>query len=152
MEGRIQIELFGIQMPIRRELSMNTWELIESENLAKSQVSAVNNNQKVIDMGKVKYEMEAEVLRKRQVKVDQKLAYLREMVKNGEQRGLEAVSIKCIKGILDAPTNETLQKWMHSFQKGGVNEVNGTGQNGQFHIEYNENDQMKQKSRMCVII
>lgn len=152
MEGRIQIELFGIQMPIRRDLSMSTRELIESEKLAKSQISALNNNQKVIDMGKIKYEMEAEVLRKRQIKVEQKLAHLREIVKYGEQRGLEVVSIKYIKGILDAPTNEKLDKWLKSFQHLGTNEINGNGgRNQEFFSEFTENNRIQQKSRMCVI-
>jgi hypothetical protein len=43
------------------------------------------------------------------------MKYLRELVTYGESNKIDYVSVGVIKGILDAPNEQTLEKWKNMF-------------------------------------
>lgn len=71
----------------------------------------VNTNQsKGLDPEKVKFMMEVATLRKRQEKMEAKLAHMRKMIAVAEEHQKRKVSTKLIKDIYHAPTNDQAEK------------------------------------------
>lgn len=141
MDGSILIEVWALQMPIQHDIRGNTRDLMESEAKAKSNVSAVNNNLKVIDLGALKIMMDADVLRKRQEKLEEKLQSLRECIYISEQRKLTSLPLEYVKGIVEAPSTDVL-KTMNAKYSQMKNHVT---------LNMNKNIQKVTRSAACII-
>lgn len=114
-DGSILIEVWGLQKPSQTDIRGNTQQVMESEAKAKSNVSALNTNQRIIDPLALKLQMDVEVLEKRHEKFGQKLLTMRELVHRSEQKNVTHIPLPYIKGVLEAPSTDTLNKLISKY-------------------------------------
>lgn len=135
-----------MQKPLQNDVRGNTQQVMESEAKAKANVSALNTNQRIIDPLALKLQMDVEVLEKRHEKFGQKLLTMRELVHRSEQKNITLVPLQYIKGVLEAPSTDVLNKLISKYSDDrdsglSVSQISGGGGAGGSAT----------KSRACVI-
>uniref|UniRef100_A0A914W862 Kinesin-like protein 6 n=1 Tax=Plectus sambesii TaxID=2011161 RepID=A0A914W862_9BILA len=116
--GRILVELWGVQVPTSRDDRDNrdTRAMLAADAMNKGVLPQMMNS------SDSKSSFEVDVLRQRQAKIEAKLQYMREICTVGEARGMDTVPLSYIKGILDAPGVDTLDKWAKMFEYKGIHD------------------------------
>lgn len=145
-DGSVLMEVWGMQKPLQNDVRGNTQQVMESEAKAKANVSALNTNQRIIDPLALKLQMDVEVLEKRHEKFGQKLLTMRELVHRSEQKNITLVPLQYIKGVLEAPSTDVLNKLISKYSDDrdsglSVSQISGGGGAGGSAT----------KSRACVI-
>lgn len=107
LEGRILVELWGLQVPIKRNVVGDTHVVMQVESLSGE------TGFRIMDVDKHRLQMEVEVLRKKGAITDEKMTYLRKMLDHADKKGTTSLPTNQIQGILDATTNEEIQRWAH---------------------------------------
>ncbi|XP_070175288.1 kinesin-like protein KIF28P isoform X2 [Littorina saxatilis] len=109
-EGALMIQIWGKQKPPKVKKSVNTRLANLTDSRTKGEASVANTNVKRFDGDKMKYMMEATMLRKRQEKLENKLRHMREMLEVAEEHKKKKLRTKLISDIYHAPTEDAAQK------------------------------------------
>ncbi|KAL4229280.1 hypothetical protein ACF0H5_012320 [Mactra antiquata] len=104
--GAFVVQIWGVQKAVKAKAGGKTKAVLSGG----AGIHAVNTNQTKFDPEKVKFMMEVGALKKRQEKMEQKLAHMRKMIEVAEEHKKRKVSTKLIKDIYHAPTNDQAEK------------------------------------------
>ncbi|CAH1773103.1 unnamed protein product [Owenia fusiformis] len=101
-DSAIMIQIWGKQKPSKVKKNLNTKQTLHKLSEAKGQSSAANTNVKTVDPAKAKFMMEVAMLKKKQEKLEHKMAHMRKMVQIAEDHNKQRISLKLIKEIMNS--------------------------------------------------
>ncbi|XP_076455652.1 kinesin-like protein KIF28 isoform X2 [Babylonia areolata] len=109
-DSAIMIQIWGKQKPPKEKKSVNTRLANLTNSRTKGEASIANTNVKRFDSEKMKYMMEAGMLRKRQEKMESKLRHMRQMLEVATQHKKKKLRTQLISDIYNAPSEDAAQK------------------------------------------
>ncbi|XP_071490003.1 kinesin-like protein KIF28P [Diadema antillarum] len=111
--GMLTIQVWGRQEPktSSRTKNLNTKQINMSETLAKgASSSSVAAIEKTIDTNKVAHHFQLAIYKKKQERMDMKMALLKKMLDAAEQSGHKSIPTQIIKGVLVASNHMVADK------------------------------------------
>lgn len=109
-EGAIMVQIWGKFKPPKEKKKINTRDSFINAGVQKGATHNANTNVKKYDAEKMKYMMETAMLRKRQEKMEKRLAWFRKMLDVAEEHKKKKISTSIVKGVYDAPTADQADK------------------------------------------
>lgn len=109
-ESAIMIQIWGKQKPPKEKRTVNTRLANLTDSRTKGEASVANTNVKKFDAEKMKYMMEANMLKKRQEKLETKLRHMRTMLEVATEHKKKKLRVQLISDIYNATTEDAAQK------------------------------------------
>lgn len=109
-ESAIMIQIWGKQKPPKTKKNLNTKNQLQKMHMAKGNSNAANSNVKQFDPSKAKFMLEVSMLRKKQEKLENRMAHLRKMILIAEDHNKQRLSTWLVKDIINAQSEQDAEK------------------------------------------